>query len=221
MNARSHGVVPLLPAADAARPVGRPRSQAARLRILAAARELLEEEGFRAMTMEAIAERANTSKVTVYRWWSHKAAVVLDAMLAEVSPIMPYREQPSPLQALGDQMKSFTRFLRSRKAQLLVAVLAEGVLDEKVGDAFREHWVRPRRADARALLGKAVEAGELRPDTDIEVVLDALFGPLYYRALVKHIPLDLAFGDRVFQSVMAGVATDRARARLVKRTTIA
>jgi AcrR family transcriptional regulator len=173
------------------------------------------------MTMEAIAERANTSKVTVYRWWSHKAAVVLDAMLAEVSPIMPYREQASPLQALGDQMKSFTRFLRSRKAQLLVAVLAEGVLDEKVGDAFREHWVRPRRADARALLGKAVEAGELRPDADIEVVLDSLFGPLYYRALVNHIPLDLAFGERVFQSVMAGVATERARAKIVKRTTIA
>jgi AcrR family transcriptional regulator len=200
-----------------ARPVGRPRCEATRLRILAAARELLEEVGFRAMTMEAIAERSRTSKVTVYRWWSHKAAIVLDAMLAEVSPIMPYRDKSSPLEALGDQMRSFTRFLRSRKARLLVAVLAEGVLDFEIGEAYREHWVRPRRDDARRLVGLAVEAGEVRADLDVEVVLDALFGPLYYRALVNHLPLDLAYGDRVFQSVMTGVATDRARAKLQRR----
>jgi len=213
MSARRHGSALASPAPFAARP-GRPRSEAARLRILAAARELLDEDGFRTMTMEAIAERSKTSKVTVYRWWSHKAAIVLDAMLAEVSPVMPYRDSTSPLLALRDQMQSFTRFLVSRKARLLVAVLAEGVLDEEVGHAFREHWVRPRRDDARGLLGRAMQAGELRPDADLEVVLDALFGPLYYRALVNHIPLDLAFGKKVFRSVMLGVATERARASL-------
>jgi AcrR family transcriptional regulator len=166
------------------------------------------------MTIEAIAERAKTSKVTVYRWWSHKAAIVLDAMLADVSPIMPYRDSSSPLEALRDQMKSFTRFARSRKARLLVAVLAEGVLDPEVGHAFREHWVRPRRDDARKLIGRAVEAGEIRADLDLEVVLDVLFGPLYYRSLVNHAPLDLAFGERVFDAVIRGMATEKARSRL-------
>jgi AcrR family transcriptional regulator len=205
-------------AEPAPRPIGRPRCEASRLRILAAARELLEEEGFRAMTMEGIAERAKTSKVTVYRWWSHKAAVVLDAMLADVSPVMPYRDSSSALESLGDQMKSFTRFLRSRKARLLAAVLAEGVVDEEVGQAFREHWVRPRRNDARKLLWRAVEAGELRPDVDLEVVLDALFGPLYYRALVNHLPLERAFAEKIFEGVVLGVATPgfhRARSRRV------
>jgi AcrR family transcriptional regulator len=214
MSARSQTALQTPAVPPAARPIGRPRSEAARLRILTAARELLDEQGFRTMTMEAIAERAKTSKVTVYRWWSHKAAVVLDAMLAEVSPIMPYRDSSSPLLALRDQMKSFTRFLRSRKARLLVAVLAEGVLDEEVGDAFRDHWVWPRREDAKKLLGRAVLAGELRPDIDLELVLDSLFGPLYYRALVSHLPLDLAFGEKVFGSVMVGIATEKVRARI-------
>lgn len=214
MSARARNLSAAAATGYLVRPVGRPRSEAARLRILAAARELLDEEGFRSMTMEAIADRAKTSKVTVYRWWSHKAAVVLDAMLADVSPIMPFRDSSSPLEALRDQVKSFTRFLRSRKAQLLVAVLAEGVLDRDVGNAFRDHWVRPRRADARKLLGRAVRAGELRPEVDVEVVLDALFGPLYYRTLVRHIPLDLAFGERIFESVILGVATEGARAQL-------
>jgi AcrR family transcriptional regulator len=197
-----------------ARPCGRPRSEASRQRILVAARELLEERGLRAMTIEAIAERAGTSKVTVYRWWSHKAAVVLDAMLAEVSPRIPYRESPSPLEALRDQMRSFARFLSSRRGRLLVEIVAEGVLDEEVGDAYREHWVKPRRDDARKLLGRAIEAGELRRDTDIDVTLDALFGPLYYRFLIKHGPLTLAYAETIFRIVMAGVASDEARARL-------
>jgi AcrR family transcriptional regulator len=197
------------------RPIGRPRCEATRLRILTAARELLEEVGFKSVTMEAIAERSKTSKVTVYRWWSHKAAVVLDALLAEVSPILPYRDSSSPLEALRDQMTAFTRFLRSKKAQLLVAVLAEGVLDEEVGRVFREHWVRPRRADAKKLLGRAVEAGELSPDADLDVVLDALFGPLYYRALVKHLPLERKSTEGIFSSVMLGIATDRGRKVLV------
>jgi Tetracyclin repressor-like, C-terminal domain len=93
-------------------------------------------------------------------------------------------------------------------------VLAEGVLDEEVGLAFREHWVGPRRDDARTLLVRAVEAGELRAEVDFEVVLDALFGPLYYRSLVRHRPLDPAFGDRLFESVVLGVATETARSRL-------
>lgn len=170
------------------------------------------------MTMEAIAERASTSKVTLYKWWSHKAAVVLDAMLAEVSPIIPVRDTAAtPLEAVRHQVRTFSRFLRSRKAQLLITVMAEGVLDEKVGEAFLKHWIKPRRADARVLLARAIESGELRPDVDIDLVLDALFGPLYYRTLVQHLPADAAFAERLFESVMVGFATDGTRKRLLER----
>jgi AcrR family transcriptional regulator len=200
-------------APSAARACGRPRSEACRRKILKAALELLEERGLRAMTIEAIADRAGTSKVTVYRWWSHKAAVVLEAILTEISPIMPYRESTSPLLALQNQMKTFARFLRGREGRLLAAVLAEGVLDPEVGQAFREHWVRPRREDAKKLLGRAIEAGELRGDADLETLLDGLFGPLYYRLLVNHAPLDPSFAEGIFRMVMAAVASPRSLLR--------
>jgi AcrR family transcriptional regulator len=202
---------------DAPRTGGRPRSEACRRRILAAARDLLEERGLRALTIEAIAERAGTSKVTLYRWWSHKAAIVLEAILAEVSPQMPYRESASPLESLRNQMRSFARFLNGPYGRLLVSVVAEGVLDAEIGELYRVHWVKPRRDDARQLLGRAIDAGELAPKgggSDVEVVLDALFGPLYYRFLVKHAALTPAFADAVFVSVMVGVATAEARKRL-------
>jgi AcrR family transcriptional regulator len=203
---------------EASRAVGRPRSEASRQRILAAARELLEQRGLRAMTICAIAERAGTSKVTVYRWWSHKAAIVLEAMLSEVSPEMPYKESASPLESLRDQMKSFSSFLNGPNGRLLQSVVAEGVLDAEVGHAYRQHWVKPRRDDARKLLLRAVEAGELGAGTDLEVVLDALFGPLYYRFLIQHARLDAAFAESIFESVMGGVASEEARTRLGLKT---
>jgi AcrR family transcriptional regulator len=196
------------------RPAGRPRSEASRARILAAARDLLEERGLRALTIEAIAERAGTSKVTLYRWWSHKAAIVLEAILAETSPAMPCREVESPLESLRAQMRSFARFLNGRYGRLLIGVVAEGVLDEEVGASYREHWVKPRRADARRFVEQAIEVGELPPGSDVEVILDALFGPLYYRFLVQHAPLTPAFAEAIFRSVMTGVAVPAARKRL-------
>jgi AcrR family transcriptional regulator len=202
------------PEVVASRAIGRPRSQESRLRILAAARGLLEERGLRALTIEAIAERAGTSKVTLYRWWSHKAAIVLEAILAQTSPAMPYRESASPLESLRNQMRSFARFLTGPHGRLLVGVVAEGVLDEEIGKLYRVHWVKPRRDDARLLLGRAIAAGELRHETDVEVTLDALFGPLYYRFLVKHAPLTPAFAEAIFRTVMVGVASPEARKRL-------
>jgi AcrR family transcriptional regulator len=188
------------------RAMGRPRSEESRRRILAAARELLHERGLRSMTICGIAERAGTSKVTVYRWWSHKAAIVLEAMLSESSPQMPYRESASPLESLRAQMKSFARFLTGPNGRLLQDVIAEGILDAEIGHAYREHWVKPRREDAKVLLHRAVEAGELKPNADLEVVLDALFGPLYLRLLIRHLPLTPRYAEQIFETVIGGVA---------------
>jgi hypothetical protein len=96
---------------------------------------------------------------------------------------------------------------------LLVGVVAEGVLDPDIGDAYREHWIRPRRDRARGLIARAVEVGELEADVDPEVLIDALFGPLYYRLLVKHAPLSLAFADSIFRSAMRGVGSTGTRAK--------
>ena len=197
--------------AAASRARGRPRSEASRQRILSAALELLEERGLGAMTMCAIAERAETSKVTLYRWWSHKAAIVLEAMLTQASPEMPYRKSPSPLESLRDQMRSFVRFLAGPNGRALRGLIGESVADPEVANAYREHWVFPRREDARKLLARAVAAGEIRPDVDLEVALDALFGPLYHRLLLEHGPLDRAFADAVFEAATEGIAVEGAR----------
>jgi AcrR family transcriptional regulator len=201
---------------DTPRTMGRPRSEESRRRILAAARDLLQERGLRSMTICAIAERAMTSKVTVYRWWSHKAAIVLEAMLSESSPQMPFRETTSPLESIRAQLRAFVRFAEGPNGKLLRDVLAEGILDAEIGHACREHWIKPRREDASRLLRRAIHQGEISPETDLEITIDALFGPLYHRFLIRNVPLTPAFADHIFESAVAGLLLPAARKRLTR-----
>jgi AcrR family transcriptional regulator len=201
---------------DAARPMGRPRSEECRQRILSAARALLEERGLRAITMEAIAERAGTSKVTLYRWWNHKLAIVLEAMRAEAGPRTPHRASRPPLESLRAEMKSLCLFLKGPVGRLLRGVVAESAVDEEIAKNYGLHWVQPRREAARALIAKAIESGELAREIDVEVTIDALFGPLYHRFILQHLPLSAGFADLVFHHVMLGVASPRTRAALSK-----
>src|ERR1700761_3415758 len=74
---------------------GRPRDESARLRILKAALELMDEMSFTQVTMEGIAERAGASKTTVYRWWPNKAQLAIEAFREAVAPELPLRDTGS------------------------------------------------------------------------------------------------------------------------------
>ncbi len=57
------------------------RSEQARIAVLSAAAELLAEQGYEHLTIEAIARRASVGKQTIYRWWSSRGAVLAEALL--------------------------------------------------------------------------------------------------------------------------------------------
>ncbi|GAA1609307.1 TetR/AcrR family transcriptional regulator [Actinoplanes couchii] len=65
---------------------GRKRDPEAHRAALAAAEELLIEIGYHRVTMEKIAERSGVAKMTLYRWWPNKAAVVTDAVRDRLAP---------------------------------------------------------------------------------------------------------------------------------------
>ena len=73
-------------------------------------------------------------------------------------------------------------------------------------EAFPENWLMPRRKAASEVFKKGVELGELRSDVDVEVAIDALYSPLFYRLLLKHSPLTQDFVDELVDVVMKGLA---------------
>ncbi len=187
------------------RPPGRPRSERARRAILRAANELLEGGGFAAVTVEAIAERAGVSKATVYRWWPNRAAVVMDGFLSTVSSQVPFPHTGRAREDIRLHMRRLTEAFGGRMGRTVAALIAEGQANPGLAEALRSRWLSVRRAEAREILELGIARGELREDLGPEVAVDVLYGPIYYRLLVGHAPLNADFADALADYVFAGL----------------
>lgn len=184
---------------------GRPRSARADAAILDATLDLLAEEGFAALTMEGIAERAGVGKATLYRRWKSPEEVVVAAVTAFVEEIgIP--DSGSVNQDLRLLMRQAVDVYRGRPGRLLPGLLAAMAACEDVGRSLREHFLQGRRAALATVLERGIARGEIRPDADIELVLDFLGGPLFYRILVTGGPIDDNLALGVVDVVLHGVA---------------
>jgi len=74
-----------------------------------------------------------------------------------------------------------------------------------VAAAFRQIWSDPRRAEAKRMLRQKQLRGQLRSDTDLDLVLDSLYGPLYYRFLVKNEPPSQKYAEALTALVIEGL----------------
>jgi hypothetical protein len=89
--------------------------------------------------------------------------------------------------------------------RILTALLAKAQNDPEFGQAYRAHFVEPRRDQARAMFARAIARGEIPADTDVEVATDLLWGPLYHRLFHGHAPLNDRFARRLVDTVLAGI----------------
>jgi AcrR family transcriptional regulator len=195
-----------------ARSPGRPRSEKASKAILEAAMELLFDQGLHAMSMDDVARRAGVSKATIYRWWPSKERLALDALAAEWAATPPAASQDTG-SLRGDLLVRFgpwIRRLNSKPYALVVAgLIAEAQTNPDFAELYRRHFVQPRRDATRALLAAARDREEIASDTDLEVTLDLLYGPIYHRLLHGHAPLTEDFAQQVIDTVITAISEKR------------
>ncbi len=169
----------------AARPPGRPRSDATRQAILDASAQLLESESYDKISIERIAAEAKVGKQSIYRWWGGKAEVVLAAYTERVLPRLPPR--PPTDDALGDLEDFLRRLFQSVSAPLvrrtMQGLLAEAQLDADFRIKFYGVFVASRRTLFRQVLRHGVGLGQFRADLDVETTIDMLNGAFWYRLL--------------------------------------
>jgi|SRR5579875_454347 len=183
---------------------GRPRDEVARKRILEAALELVEAQGFAATTTDAIAERAGASKATIYRWWPNKAAVLIEALREAVAQETPMPETGSLSEDIRIQLRNFVKLLTGRRGRIFKAFVAAAQNDPEVAETFRAVWIVPRRTIAKAALERH-RGRDLREDADLDLLMDAIYGPLYFRLLAGHRPLTEKFTDALTEVVLEGI----------------
>ena len=200
---------PATKAKAAPRTPGRPRSEKARKAVIQSTLALLNRVGFNELRVEAVASRAGVGKATIYRWWPNKAELVIDSFVWAVEEELRFPSVGPVLESIHEQMRRWAVIFRSPLGQIVATVIGAGQSDPEILQAFRAHWVEPRRIEARRLLRLAMENGEVRDDLDPDTVLDLLYGPLYVRLLLKHAPLDEDFVNTVFEVVRPVLAAER------------
>lgn len=178
---------------DKARSAGRPRSEEVRRLILQATLDLLHEVSLQSITIEAIAKSAGVSKATIYRWWDSKALVVIDAFIEHHVIRTPMRRDLPPGEAIAEHMRALVEQYSGWGGRIVAQILAEAQSDPAVGREFRARFHYGRRAIVREVLNEWRNSGEIDPSTDIEMLMDVLYSPIYMRLMVGHAPLDQRF----------------------------
>lgn len=183
---------------------GRPPSQAAHDAALKAALRLVTKRGFRAVSMNEIAAEAGVGKMTIYRHWPNKAALVMDALLELIGRETAFPEADSAIERLRLQLILQASFFRGARGTLVRTLVAEAQSDPELATAFRDHWLKPRREGVRQIMRAAMTEGSLRSDLELEAAIDLLYGALYYRLLLGSAPLSESFVDHIYRQFLAG-----------------
>jgi AcrR family transcriptional regulator len=185
---------------------GRPRSQEADRAIMAATVELLAAKGLAGMSIEEVAARAGVGKATIYRRWSSKGQLALDAFVES------FREQqplPDTGTLRGDLIAALRAWVRAvtgtSMGRLLTGLIAEAQHDDELRAAWRDRVLEPLRSQHRIMLDRAIARGEIPASVDQEVVLDLFFGAAQHRLLLGHLPLTDDFIRTVVDIILDGI----------------
>lgn len=180
---------------------------------LAATTQLLAEVGLDNFTMDDVVKRSGLSKSTLYRWWPSKGSLAFDAFREKIHEVaeamdeyMPYEDRGRAEQELFTQVQGMMQLLaRTDTGRALADLIAEGRRNEAVLESFRSEFLMPRRRRSRVIIERELVRLGRPHAVEADVVLDLLYGAIYFRLLVGHAPLDDAFARQAVGFVSAGL----------------
>ncbi|MGP3752047.1 TetR/AcrR family transcriptional regulator [Streptomyces sp. IBSNAI001] len=187
---------------------GRPRSAAAERAILDAVLELLEAgETLDGLSIERVARTAGVGKATIYRRWSGKEELFVD-VLRDIEPEDPTVSGTAGLDDLRIMLESMrTRSVAQRSSALLHNVFVQMKKHPRLWTEYQSTVLAPRRAAMLAAVQRAVDAGELRGDLDVELMNDLFLGPMLVRTVHRpEAPLPEDLADRIIRTLLQGLA---------------
>ena len=180
---------------------GRKRSEESRLAILTAAYELTSEVGYQDLTIEGIAARAGSGKQTVYRWWSTKADVLLEALAVKADLSVTTADQGSFTADLGAFLRDSAVLMASPSViAVLRSLMSEAQRDQEFRARFQQDFLHKRRAAIDVLVTRAARRGDKPAHLSADLCADLVFGFIWYRVLATEPTLteqDIAALQRV------------------------
>jgi len=200
-------------------PVQPRRNTGTRARVLSAAARILQRDGYARLTMEGVAAESGAAKTTVYRRWPTKAALCMDLYLDVAGREL---HDPDTGNVAGDLRHIANTIIRLQTRTVagpaFIGLIAEAQLNPSTRAAFLAEFAERRREVTRRVLRRAIERGEVRRGTDIDLVIDALGGATTFRLLQGHAPLTAKFTDALVALILSGCGSSAGAARQGRKT---
>ncbi|MGH9026618.1 MAG: TetR/AcrR family transcriptional regulator [Acidimicrobiia bacterium] len=183
---------------------GRPRSRAADAAILDATVDLYADLGFEGLSVNAVASRAGVSKATIYRRFPSKVDLVLAAATRAADREHGDVDTGNVRDDLRGHVNALVRLLtKTEIGRCVPTMVADKTRNTELAAAHNRFSAR-RRGRVVEAVRRGRERGELRPDTDADLVADLVVGPVFYRHLVSGGRIDRAYADHLVDAVLAG-----------------
>jgi AcrR family transcriptional regulator len=175
---------------------GRKRDHSRDAEILDATLEVLAEVGAARLTMDMVAARAGAGKATIYRRWTSKAELVIDAVAQMKRNQVDLERLPDTGTLRGDLLGLFKPQSieeGERKLKIMTGLASLLSQDQALADPANTAVVQPWAEAHFALMQRAVERGEISASADIGTLSQVIPSMAAYRTLVQRKPIDLAF----------------------------
>ena len=184
---------------------GRPPSPEARARALKAAQEILLRDGFGRLSIESVAAASGTGKPTIYRHWANATELAMEALLTDIGTTAPPQTRETPRAALIRQLDRLVTAFATPRGRQIAQMLASADADSELSRAFRNRVILHSREEGRQLILRFLHDGRLHAPPDMETLLDMIYGPIVFRLLAGHQPLDRALPGALVATAFAAL----------------
>ncbi len=187
------------------RSIGARRNPASEEAILDAAEAVLRENGIAGFSIEAVARRARAGKPTIYRWWPHRTALMLD-VYKRFKNAKAFPDTGSLrgdlVSFLGDHLLGFWN--GSLCGTVYRAVVAEAQTDQEAAKVLNAYHA-DRKAYSTRIVERAKARGEVPADTDAALVMDLVVSYAWHQLLLGQTEEALQTVPQVIDMILKGV----------------
>jgi AcrR family transcriptional regulator len=182
-------------------PIGRPRDARIDTEVVAAVLNALEKGGYRAATIDGIAKTVGRARSSLYRRWPSKRHLVAYAVVSELGD-NPAADTGTLRGDLLSAVGTLWRAFRGPLGHALPGLVADMAQDAALASSIRQRVLAPRRRSMREAIERARARGEALNDLDLELLLDMLTGPFYFRTLFGHASMSLKNTGEIVECVL-------------------
>jgi AcrR family transcriptional regulator len=180
---------------------GRRRDPACDEAILDAALAALVDDGYRRMSIEGVAARAGVGKATIYRRYPSKAKLVVDAVRHRLHLVELLPDTGNLRADLLAMLEPLVDRLRGHDGPILVAFMTERLREPELAAEYDRSVIGRKRIHMRKLITDAVERGDLRPDTDVDLLAETAPALVWHHVLNNH-PVGPDLATRIVDQIL-------------------